>query len=168
MEPMATIGKVISTHGTKGALKVQPFSDFPKRVKMLERVYLKKEADIEIYQVLDAFVNGKNWVITLAGIVDMEAALQLRGALLQIPLAERIALPQDTYYLDQIIGLTVYTVNGQELGKVQDVLQTGSNDVYVVQRTAEADILIPALKTVVKQVDLQHKRLVVNLPAGLM
>ncbi|NLZ92450.1 MAG: 16S rRNA processing protein RimM [Firmicutes bacterium] len=168
MEPMATIGKVISTHGIKGALKVQPYSDFPERVKKLERVFLEIDGEIKPYPVLDAFVNGRYWVISLAGIEGMEAAEQLRGTSILIPLSERVELPQDTYYLDQIIGLNVYTVDGQLLGKVQDILQTGSNDVYVVHSPQGAEILIPALKDVVKKVDLKRARLEVEVPAGLI
>ncbi|NLZ38123.1 MAG: 16S rRNA processing protein RimM [Firmicutes bacterium] len=168
MEPMATIGKVISTHGTKGALKVQPYSDFPERVKMLERVFLEINGIRKPYLVQDAFINGRFWVISLAGIEGIEAAQQLRGALILIPLSERLELPQDTYYWDQIIGLDVYTVSGQMLGIVQDILQTGSNDVYVVESQQGKEILIPALKDVVKKVDLENARMEVDLPDGLM
>ena len=91
------------------------------------------------------------------------------GSLLTVPLSERVKLPPDTYYLDQIIGLDVFTTAGECLGRVTEILQTGSNDVYVVRPTekGQKDLLLPALKSVVKKVDLQAGRMEVDLPRGL-
>jgi 16S rRNA processing protein RimM len=168
VEQMATIGKVISTHGVRGGLKVQPFSDFPERVKTLHRVFVETAAEVKAYQVREAFVYGRFWIIFLQDVEHIDSAEQLRGALLKIPLTERVELPADVYYLDQIIGLTVFTLEGQRLGQVSDILQTGSNDVYVLRQADGSEILIPALKSVVKKIDLQHGLLVVDLPEGLI
>ncbi|MBS3948063.1 MAG: 16S rRNA processing protein RimM [Dethiobacter sp.] len=173
MTEMAVIGRVIRAQGVDGALKVQPYSDYPERIKTLTRVFLEKNAVMKPYLVTEAFIHGRFWVFTLEGIVTAEEAESLKGALVKIPLSERVPLPEDTYYLDEIIGLGVYTVSGQLLGCVSDVLKTGSNDVYVVSRSDQTtgkkqDLLIPALKTVVVRLEPALKRMEVDLPEGLL
>jgi len=166
---LAAIGKVINTHGVKGGLKVLPLSDFPERLKALKHVFLELGANVKEYEVTDAFVHGRFWVLFLSGIDACDSAEGLIGALISIPLSERMPLPTDFYYLDQIIGLEVYTVNSVYLGRVREVLQTGSNDVYVVknEKVGKGEILIPALKSVV-QIDLLLGRMVVDPPEGLL
>jgi len=170
---MAVIGRVIRAQGLHGTLKVQPYSDYPERIKTLTRVFLEKDAVMKPYPVTDAFIHGRFWVFALEGIVTADDAELLKGALVKIPLSERVPLPEGTYYLDEIIGLEVYTVSGQLLGCVSDVLKTGSNDVYVVSRPQQPtekkqDLLIPALKTVVVRLEPALKRMEVELPEGLM
>jgi 16S rRNA processing protein RimM len=164
----AAIGKVINTHGVKGGLKVQPLSDFPERVKMLERVFVEKDGSAAPHEISEAFIHGRFWVVFLQGTDTCEKAQAMVGSMLSIPLEERLPLPDGAYYLDQIIGLQVYTVGDRYLGKVQDVLQTGSNDVYVVKDGEQREMLIPALKAVVRDIDLTQCRMVVDPPEGLL
>lgn len=170
MEELAAIGKVINTHGVKGGLKLQPLSDFPERVKTIRRIFVEKDGKAIQYDVTDAFIHGRFWVVFLRGIETCEEGKPFVGSLISIPLSERMALPKDAYYLDQIIGLEVYTVSGEYLGLVQDVLQTGSNDVYVVkgEKGGGRETLIPALKAVVKSIDFDTGRMDVDPPEGLL
>lgn len=172
MTEMAVIGKIIKAHGVRGELKVHPYSDFPERVSSLRRVFLENGGTDKAYQVLYAFVHGRFWVLSLEGVTNPDEAELLRGALLKIPLAERVPLPEDSYYLDELIGLEVYTVEGRFLGHLCEVLQTGSNDVYVVDKgepgRGSGQVLIPALKTVVVRIDPVRKRMEVLLPEGLL
>ncbi|MBS4030972.1 MAG: 16S rRNA processing protein RimM [Clostridiales bacterium] len=172
MDQMATIGKVINTHGIRGGLKVLPFSDFPDRVKDLRRLFVQIKGQRTPYPVVDAFVNGRYWVVFLNGVSTVEAAEELIGSLLEIPLSERVTLPENAFYLDEIIGLKVFTVDGDYLGPIKDVLQTGANDVYVIERegneSQNTDILIPALKSVVLNIDIKNERMDVQLPDGLL
>ncbi|NLM51353.1 MAG: 16S rRNA processing protein RimM [Firmicutes bacterium] len=167
MEQKAAIGKIINTHGVRGGLKVQMLSDFPERVKLLERVFVEKKGQSKPYRVLEAKIHGRFWLLWLEGIADLDAAKEQVGALITIPLSERVKLPPDTYYLDQIMGLEVFTVSGEFLGQVKEIIQTGSNDVYVVAADDLPEILIPALKSVVKDIDLEAGRMEVDLPEGL-
>ncbi|MBT9172981.1 MAG: Ribosome maturation factor RimM [Syntrophomonadaceae bacterium] len=172
MTEMAVIGKIVKPHGIHGELKVRPYSDFPERVRSLTRVFLETGGTDKAYQVRDAFVHGRFWVLSLVGVSTPEAAGQLKGVLLKIPLSERVPLPEGTYYLDELIGLQVYTVTGMLLGTVSEILQTGSNDVYVVDRADSAQgagqLLIPALKAVVVKLEPALKRMEVVLPEGLL
>jgi len=169
---MAVIGKIIRPHGVHGELKVRPYTDFPERVRSLTRVFLDSGGSDKEYRVLNAFILGRFWVISLEGVVNPDQAGLLRDALVKIPLAERMPLPEGSYYLDELIGLQVYTVEGQLLGHLVEVLQTGSNDVYVVRREDKGkrpeQVLVPALKTVVVHLDLARKRMEVALPEGLL
>lgn len=172
MTEMAVIGKIIKAHGVRGELKAYPYSDFPERVSSLSRVFLERGGTDRAYQVQHAFVHGRFWVFSLEGVTNPDEAELLRGALVKIPLAERVPLPEGAYYLDELIGLEVYTVEGRLLGRLSEVLQTGSNDVYVVDKGApgkgSSQVLLPALKTVVVHIDTVRKRMEVALPEGLL
>jgi 16S rRNA processing protein RimM len=169
LEHTAAIGKVINTHGVKGALKVMPLSDFPERLKTLDRVFVEKEGLSTPRKVDEAFVHGRFWIVRLEGIATYEEARTLVGSVLTILLSERMELPEGSYYLDQIIGLEVYTVGGDYLGFIRDVLQTGGNDVYIVSdKDKGTEVLIPALKTVVVAIDLEGRKMEVDPPEGLL
>lgn len=168
MEDRAAVGKVINTHGVRGGLKVQPLSDIPGRAGKLKRVYVEKEGRSAEHHVVEAFTHGRFWIIRLEKVRTMDEAEGLVGSLITIPLSERMELPGDTYYLDQIIGLDVYLTDGTYLGRVTDVLQTGSNDVYVVKAENGREALIPALKSVIVGVDTTAGRMEVDPPEGLL
>jgi len=170
LEKRVAVGKIINTHGIRGGLKVEPLSDIPERFKLLRRVFLEKDGQEEVYHVREGFLKGRFWVLYLEEVSEVDRARRLVNSLITIPLSERPELPADNYYLDEIIGLDVVTKDGAFLGKVGEILQTGSNDVYVVQmpdRQSE-DILIPALKSVVKKIDREAGCMVVDLPEGLI
>jgi 16S rRNA processing protein RimM len=169
---MAVIGKIIKAHGVRGELKVYPYSDFPERVRSLTRVFLESEGTEKAYRVLHAFVHGRYWVLSLEGVTNPDEAALLRDTLVKIPLAERVPLPAGTYYLDELIGMEVFTDKGLFLGHLSEVLQTGSNDVYVVDNEeagkGSRQVLIPALKSVVVSLDPVRKRMEVVPPDGLL
>lgn len=172
LEGMATIGKVLKTHGVKGGLKVYPYSDFPERVHELERVYLESGQELLEHRVKSSFVHGRFWVLFLEGVETANDAAKLAGALVKIPLAERVPLPEGSYYLDEIVGLEVFDETLGHLGHVVDVLKYAANDVYVVRKGEEggkqAEVLIPALKSVVREIDTVNRRMTVKLPDGLL
>ena len=105
-------------------------------------------------------------VLKLSGIDDRNESETLRGKLLEVPESELMRLPQDTYFQHQIVGLEAVTTDGRKLGTIAEILQTGSNDVYVVK--GEREHLIPAIGDVVKEVDLEAGRLVVDAIPGLL
>ena len=105
-------------------------------------------------------------MLRLAGIEDRNAAEKLRGLRLYVDESEIEPLPEGSWYWFQLLGLTV-TEKGRTLGEIAEILPYTANDVYVVQRQNKKDLLIPALKDVVKQVDLERKTMEVELPAGL-
>ncbi|MGI6097690.1 MAG: ribosome maturation factor RimM [Dethiobacteria bacterium] len=166
---MTNIGKIISPFGIKGAVKVYPYSDFIDRIHKLKRVKVASDESGCWRTIEHSSVHQQRfWIIKFSDIQTREEAESLRGSLIMIKREERMDLPEGHYYLDQIINLDVHELNGNYLGKIVDILRTGSNDVYIVKKdTASQEILIPALKEVVKKIDLERGLVIVDLPDGL-
>ena len=172
---MITIGKFISPFGVKGEIKVYPYSDFLERCALLNEVTVEGREQSEIRRVTEARVYKNLWVLRLKGCDTREDAALLTGSLLKIPSDQRLKLPEGSYYLDEIIGLAAISVDGEKLGVVREVIQTGANDIYVVDRrnrynedVSPVEILVPALRSVVKEINLQEGFMLLDLPAGLM
>ncbi len=161
------VGRVLGGRGLDGEIKVEVMTDFPDRFNFLQRVYLGQEARPYTVEEVRLRQDKRQVFLKLKGCSDRNAAQKLRGQLVQVPLEEAMPLGEEEYYVYQILGLTVCTAEGQRLGVVREVLFTGSNEVYVV-RDGGREILIPALEDVVLEVDLEKKRLVVELPEGLI
>jgi len=168
-----SIGRVINTFGISGEVKVKVYSDDIRRFEGLREVYIAfgESGDDRADKRRPVTISGLRYhkdavLMKLEGVDDMNAALSLRDAFLQVPESELAPLPEGRYYIYQLIGLTVWE-NGVRYGKITDVLQTGSNDVYVVT-DGKTEILIPALKSVIKKVDLEAGLMEVELPAGLL
>ncbi|MFQ6000550.1 MAG: ribosome maturation factor RimM [Anaerolineae bacterium] len=156
------VGKVVAPWGTKGELKVAILTDFPDRFRELKRVYLGDEP-----WTLEGHRRHGRWVILkLEGCADRNSAEKLRGELVQIPLEEAMPLSEDEYYIYQIVGLEVWTREGEHLGRVSEVLFTGANEVYLVEGE-RGEILVPAIEDVVKEVDLEGGRLIVEPLEGM-
>jgi 16S rRNA processing protein RimM len=167
------IGRVIGPWGVRGEVKVEIITDFPDRFSLLRRVYLGPEAEpviVEGFRLHQAAA-----ILKLKGCRDRTAAEKLRGQLVQIPIEEAVPLEEDEYYEHQIIGLAVWTARGEYLGKVEEIIFTASNDVYVVRGQAcpehsqrGREILIPAIEDVVLEINLAQGRMVVELMEGLI
>ena len=160
-----TIAVVLAPWGKEGEVKARIETDFPHRFTLLKRVYLGPEL---LPFELEGFRQHKGHVLLkLKGCDDRSAAAKLRGMAVQIPLAEAMPLGPDEYYVYQIEGLAVWTESGEPLGIIEEVLFTGSNEVYVTHGP-RGEVLIPALKDVVLEVDLEAGRMIVRLPPGLL
>lgn len=158
------IGQILSPWGVKGEVKVEIITDFPDRFALLEQVYLGEK---RIPYKLEKSRRYKRWVLLkFAGVDDRSTAEALRGLYIEIPIDQAMPLGEDEFYEHQIIGLEVWTTEGQYLGYVTEVIFTGSNEVYVVENETE-EILIPALKEVVPEIDLDKERMTVRLIEGL-
>ncbi|MCL6479664.1 MAG: ribosome maturation factor RimM [Peptococcaceae bacterium] len=158
-----TIGKVVSTYGTRGMLKVLPLTDFPDRFLDMDRVTLEQNGKQRDFAVTGVKRHRKHILIRLGQVNDVSAAETLRGALIKVGREELTPLPEDSYYIFDIVGLNVYSPEGEFLGVVEDVIQTGANDVYVVDTgDKKAPVLVPALKDVIREVDVKGGRMVVD------
>lgn len=162
-----TIGQIVAVFGIHGELKVIPQTDLPDRFAHLRSIYLGP--DHQRYRLTKSrpYRSGM-LVITLAGIQTANDAEALIGQSLMIPLAELPELPPDQYYIHDLIGLRAETLSGQALGTVVDVLATGGNDVYIIRETGSGrDVLVPAIKDIVKRVDIAAGVLVIEPIPGL-
>lgn len=163
-----SIGKVVNTQGHRGAVRVLPLTDFPERFETMSVVQVYHLGRRRAFHIEETGRHKKFIIIKFKEVADMNAARELKGALLQVTRDELVPLPEDTYYIFDIIGLNVFTVEGRPLGRVRDVLSTGANDVYIVEKEDNKPLLVPALKQVVREIDLAGGRMVVDLPPGLM
>jgi 16S rRNA processing protein RimM len=142
-------------------------TEFPGRFETTEWVHLGDEFEAVPYRLEKYRWHKKNILLTLAGITDRTQAEQLRGQLVQVPVEEAVALPAGSYYLYQLFGLRVVTTGGDPLGVITDVLETGANDVYIVEQDGR-QLLLPAIPDVVKAIDLEQGQMVVELIEGLL
>lgn len=168
MQEYFEIGQIINTFGIKGLVKVNPFTDDITRFEKLKTVYVVKNknmTEIEIEQVK----YHKNMVLLkLKGIEDMNSAERLKGCFLKIHRKDAIELPEDTYFIADIIGSEVITDKGEHLGKVDDIYSTGSKDIYVVKNELGKQILLPSIKEVILDIDIKKQIVTVHLLEGLV
>lgn len=164
-----TIGQLINTHGVKGELKATALTDNPDRFNKLKWVYIQKQNEtLEKYKIAGVKFFKQFVILKFEGIDCIEAAEKLKGLYMKVDRENAVKLPKDSYFITDIIGLNVYDENNTVLGKLTDVIQTGSNDVYTVKDDSGKEILIPALRSVVKEVSIQDGRISVILPKGLL
>ena len=159
------VGRILGAAGLSGEVRAQILTDFPSRFERLSAIHLGD--NLRPYRVESVKLDGATVILKLAGVDDPATAQALRNADLQVPIEEAVTLEPDQYYWHQIEGLEVWTDEGVVLGRVNEVLRTGSNDVYVV-RTGAREVLLPAIDEVIREVDLPNRRLVVHLIPGLV
>ena len=154
------IGRVGAAHGIHGDLRIIPLTDFPERFSALREVMVGDE----LLHVAHVKPQGKNFLMRFREYTVREDAQRLTGRLLTVARAEAAPLDEGEYYVFDIVGLTVYDEEDNELGSVENVLRTGSNDVYAVRSEDGREILISALRAVVQSIDLPGGRMTVRLP----
>jgi 16S rRNA processing protein RimM len=165
---LITIGKAVKPFGVRGEMKIEPLTDFPERFKKLGRVYLVSPAGKKVSsEVRSVRYAGKAIYLLFSGYGSPEQARALNGWLIKIPEEEALPPPEGSYYWFELIGMEVFSESGEKLGKIADIIETGSNDVYVVKQ-GRKEVYIPATKEIVKQVDRKTKRMVIHLMDGLM
>ena len=157
------VGRVLRTHGHTGGVRVKTLTDVPHRFNLGETLQI----DSNSYQIATSNQIGADLVLlTFREINTQSAAQPLVNHWITAPETDTPELPEGEYFHYQLLGLHVFTVEGEELGQLSEILETGSNDVYVVSGGAK-EILIPAIGDVVRKVELAEKRMVVELPDGL-
>jgi 16S rRNA processing protein RimM len=159
-DTLIAIGKAVAPHGVRGDVRVMPLTDFPDRFRTLKEVILDdgRRLAVESAKYHQQFV-----LLKFKGLDDRDAAQTLRGKLLKVGRQDLVKLPAGQYYTFDIIGLKVYDEEGAFLGEVTDVLATGANDVYITEKEGAKPLLIPALKEVVREIDVPGGRMVVKL-----
>ncbi len=170
-----TIAQISSPFGLRGAVKATIQTDFPDRFEQLKAVYLlppdaSADTERELRPLLSARLqNTRQVVLRFEGVTKVEQAEALRGYNVSIPLSEVVPLPEGEYYIFQIIGMEVYTTEGEYVGRVVNVESMPANDVYSVRGPlSKNDVLIPAIKDVVKTIDIEEGRITVELLEGLI
>lgn len=166
---LITIGHITTTQGHRGEVRVYPLTDFPERFKLLKQVFWHKEGQIRPLTVEKVRYHKKFVILGFQEIENMNQAQELKGGDIQIPPEELMPLPEGHYYLFQIIGLQVFTVEGEYLGTIKDIRPTGSNDVYYLEdpKTGK-EVLIPAIKEVVQEINCEAGKVIIKPLPGLI
>lgn len=167
MQEFFEVGQIVNTFGVKGQLKVKPFTDDIKRFEELKSVYICKKNEMIKVQIENVKYQKQSVLLKVKGIEDLTQAEKFKGLFLKIDRKDAKKLPKDTYFIADIIGLQVYTDEGELLGNVDDIFQTGANDVYVIKDKLGKQILLPSIPEVIKEIDLEKEKVVVHLIKGL-
>ena len=162
MSDFIEIGKIINTHGLKGEVKITPWCDGIEVFDYLDEVYIGDKA----YGLLSVREHKNSFLAVLDTVDSIEKAEKLKNKVIKAKTGDMPELEEDTYYIRDLIGLSVYE-NDRLLGKIYDCFPTGSNDVYAVKSDDGKEILIPAIKQVVKRIDINNGRMEVLLMEGL-
>jgi 16S rRNA processing protein RimM len=170
---LVAVGRIIGAHGREGEIRVKATSDVPGRFDEGQTLYVSRDGvspEERTYQVAKTRSTGSKGkdilIISLRGCRDRDQALRMAGLWLCVLQSEVPSAEEGEYFHYELLGLKVRTVEGEDLGEVVEILETGSNDVYVV-RGAAGEILVPALSKVVREIDIASGLMVVDLPEGL-
>ena len=162
------IGQIVNTFGIKGMVKIKPFTDDINRFDRLKKIYISNKNGKKEYQIQEIKYHKNMVLMKLEGVDTPEQADLLRQSYLLVDRADEEPLEEGVYYIVDLLGLEVYTDDNKLLGKVDDIFNTGSNDIYVVKNKEGKQILLPAIEDVIKQVDLENKKIIVHLLPGLV
>lgn len=159
MKDVLRVGKIVNTHGLKGEVKVIPLTDDPKRYN---------ELDFVLIDGIERKIQGCKYqkdrvIVKIEGINTIEEAEKYKNKYMEIPREYAVPLEEDTYYIADIIGCTVYDTNGKDLGEIYDVIQTKNNDVYWIRKPKE--LLIPVLLEIVTDIDIENRKITIK-PVG--
>lgn len=175
--PYLAVARALSPHGVRGELRCQILTDFPERFAQTRRLFAVSsepqspdsgsQAPLRGLDVERSRLVPRGVILKFAGVDSRADAASLVGELLFIPESEAVSLPPDTYFWYQIVGLNVQTVAGEDLGRVVEILPTGSNDVYVV-RDGAREVLVPAVGEVVRGIDLERGLIVIEPLEGML
>ncbi|WP_123054071.1 ribosome maturation factor RimM [Clostridium sp. JN-1] len=156
MKKFLAIGQIINTHGINGEVKVYPLTDDIKRFKNLKKVYIDGEEN----KVVSCKVQPKVVILKIEGIDSIDEAIKYKQKYIEVPREDAVKLQEGSYFIADIIGCDVIDENGIEYGKVADVIQTKNNDVYWIKEGKE--LLIPALKNIVVNIDVENKKITIK------
>lgn len=167
MQKYFEVGQIVNTFGIKGFLKVKPFTDDVSRFEELKTVYICKKDGMKQVEIEEVKYHKDMVLLKVKGIEDKTQAEMVKGLFLKIDRKDAKKLPKDTYFIADLLGLEVYTDEGELLGRVEDIFPTGANDVYVVKDELGKQILLPSIKEVLKEIDLEKEKIIVHLIEGL-
>ena len=168
MQGNLEIGQIVNTFGIKGFVKVNPFVDDITRYDDLKKVYVKRNKTLKEIEIGEVKYHKNMVLIKFKGIDRVEDAELLRNSYLEVDRENAIELKEGEYFIADLLGLKVLNENGEELGKLEDIFNTGSNDIYVVKTKDGKQLLLPAISEVIKEINLEESKIVVHLLEGLI
>lgn len=158
MKELFSVGQITKPHGVRGEVKVLSLTDSLERFRTLKNAYI----DGKLINITSVKLQKDRAILKIEGIDSVEDAEGYRNKYIEVKREDAIELPEDSYYVADLMDCTVYDTDGVELGKVYDVIETGSNDVYWVKGEGKSEVLIPAMKTIVTKVDIENNTIIIR------
>lgn len=168
MEDMLRVGVFANTHGVRGEIKVFPTTDDVTRFKKLKKIYLDKGKDKWELEISSVRFFKNMVILKFKGVDNINDIEKYKGKDLLIERSQAVTLEEDEYFICDIIGAMVQTEEKEEIGNLKEVLQTGANDVYVVECKDGREVLLPVIDDCVLDLDLEQKIVTVRLMPGIM
>ena len=162
------IGQIVNTFGIKGFVKINPFTDDLERFEELKSVFVVKNKELIEIQIEEVKYHKHLVLVKFKGIEDINMAEKYKGCYIKIKRENARKLPEGTYFIADLIGIKVYDEDGNLLGKVDDIYNNKSTDIYVIKDDLGKQILLPSTKEVIKQIDVDEEKMVVHLINGLV
>lgn len=167
MNKYLELGQIVNVKGLKGEVKVNSFTDDNTKFERIPKVFVKQKENLTEYEIDKVGYNKNQVILKFKNIDTVEEAEKLRNSYIVVDREIFGELPEGVYYIADLIGLDVYTENNEYLGKVDDIFSTGSNDVYVIKNELGKQKLLPGIDEVIKIIDLESNKIIVNLIEGL-
>lgn len=168
MQEYFELGQIVNTFGVKGEVKVKPFTDNVEQFETLKSILVVKNKETVEMKILSAKFHKGMVLLMLEGVEDMNEAEKLKGCLIKIHRKDARQLEEGEYFIADIIGSDVYTDTGDYLGKVDDIYNSGAQDIYVVKDELGKQVLLPSIKEVILNVDIENQKVTVHLLKGLI
>lgn len=168
MEQLLQVGVISSTHGVRGEVKVFPTTDDVKRFKRLKQVILDTGREHKLLEIEGVKFFKQFVILKFKGIDNINDIEKYKGKSLWVDRANAVRLRKNEYFIADMIGLTVYTEDGEEFGTLRDVLETGANDVYIIDSLKHGEVLVPAIKQCILDVDIENGKMTIHLMEGLV
>lgn len=162
------IGQIVNTFGIKGFVKVNPFTDDMQRFRELNYVFVVRNKELLKMQIEEVKYHKNVVLVKFKGVEDINMAEQYKGCYIRIKREDARKLPKDTYFIADLIGVSVFDENDNFLGKVNDIYNNKVHDIYVIKDDLGKQILLPSTKEIIKQIDVENDRIVVHLIDGLV
>ena len=168
MDKFFQIGQITGTHGLKGNIKVYPTTDDPSRFELLDEIIIPHKGKNEVFEIEKVGYHKQFVLLKLKNIDDINDAEKFKGDFVLIPEEKALPLEEDEYYMRDLYDMEVVADDGEVLGTLAEILPiAGGNDVYVVKSEGKKDLLIPAIKQCILNVDVKNKKMTVKLLEGL-
>ena len=168
MEKLLQVGVITSTHGIQGEVKVFPTTDDPKRFKKLKQVILdtgkeKRDLEVESVKFFKQFV-----ILKFKGIDNINEVERYKRCPLLVTRDHAVPLQEDEYFIADMIGMQVVTEDGAVFGTLKDVIETGANDVYIIESSEHGEVLVPAIKECILDINIEEQKMQIHLMDGLI
>ena len=167
MNKYLELGQIVNVKGLKGEVKVNPFTEDSTKFERIHKVFIKQKNNMTEYEIEDVGYSKNQVIIKFKNIDTIDEAETLRNSYILVDREVLGKLPEGVYYIADLIGLKVFTEENEYLGIVDDVFSTGSNDVYVVKNENGSEKLLPGIDEVIKNINLEEGKIIVNLIKGL-